>query len=71
MQAGDTLLSIAAQDPRPTTFLDIGPGKVLANMARKTVPDIPALNLDDANGQQAFAIGQRLDRTGIQQQFSG
>lgn len=43
----ETLLSIAAQDPRPTTFLDIGPGKVLANMARKTVPDLSALNLDD------------------------
>lgn len=42
----ETLLSIAAQDPRPTSFLDIGPGKVLANLARKTVPETPALNLD-------------------------
>ncbi len=42
-----TLQAIAAQDPAPTHFLDIGPGKVQANLARKTVPDIPALNLDD------------------------
>ncbi len=43
----ETLQAIAAQDPAPTRFLDIGPGKVLANLARKTVPDIPAHNLDD------------------------
>lgn len=43
----ETLLAIAAQDPTPTVFLDIGPGKVLANLARKTVADIPVLNLDD------------------------
>ena len=43
----ETLLAIAAQDPAPTSFLDIGPGKVLANLARKTVADVPVLNLDD------------------------
>ncbi|MBJ7470893.1 MAG: ACP S-malonyltransferase [Solirubrobacteraceae bacterium] len=43
----ETLVAIAGQDPAPTIFLDIGPGKVLANLARKTVPDIPVMNLDD------------------------
>lgn len=41
----ETLLALAALEP--THFLDIGPASAMARLARKTVPDIPALTLDE------------------------
>lgn len=41
----ETLLSLAALGP--AAFLDIGPGKVLANLARSTAPGIAVRTLDE------------------------
>lgn len=41
----ETLLALATLEP--THFLDIGPATAMARLARKTVPDVPALTLDE------------------------
>jgi malonyl CoA-acyl carrier protein transacylase len=45
----ETLLDLAAL--QPAYFLDIGPGGAMARLARKTVPDIPAVTLDELESQ--------------------
>ncbi|MDQ8043778.1 MAG: ACP S-malonyltransferase [Solirubrobacteraceae bacterium] len=41
----ETLLELATLEP--THFLDVGPGGAMARLARKTVPDVPTVTLDD------------------------